>query len=226
MKFKYDGEEHELILLTLSGSRFYGTAYELGDHPFLPDYESDFDFRGVFIASKNNKLGLETPIEEIIITGKKEDWDIEKQLIVDTINRKAGLKLTCDQDITLYEVRKFIKLALENNPNILDVLFTDDDAVFYENKKGKKLRDSGSDTFMSLKTKFTFSGYALSQLNRIRGTVQYSDNTLKILHAALLAGDIDDQWLKDNFKGLHEKKLKANFSKLPKERSIISEEIE
>ena len=57
MKFKYDGAEHELILLTLSGSRFYGTYYDSSEgpertHPFIENYESDFDFRGVFIASR------------------------------------------------------------------------------------------------------------------------------------------------------------------------------
>jgi predicted nucleotidyltransferase len=134
------------------------------------------------------------------------------------------LKLSNNQDLTLYEIGKFTKLALESNPNILDIIFSDKEAIFYETKKGKKLRKKGSKIFMSLKTKFTFSGYALSQLNRIRGTIQFSDKTLRILFKALLAGDIDDQWLKDNFKGLHEKKLIHNHSKLPALQNNLEEE--
>lgn len=228
MKFEYNGETHELILLTLSGSRFYGTWYDSDSedksrhHPFIENYKSDEDMRGIFISPVSSKIGLKDPLEEIIITGKPEDLTDEKMKLIDHLKKQLNLNLDYEQDITLYEISKFVKLSMEQNPNILDVLFTDKEAIFYETKKGKKLRKKGSKIFMSLKTKFTFSGYALSQLNRIRGTIQYSDKTLKILYKALENGDINEQWLKDNFKGMHEKKLIHNYNRVSKAEDKFS----
>jgi predicted nucleotidyltransferase len=220
MKFDYKGNSYKLILLSVTGSRLYGTFYDSADpdrqHPFLQNYSSDDDFRGVMVAHPDTKVGLEGKIEEIELK-KDSDGNVTQDSIdlIDEINKKLGKQvLKHDADLIIYEVKKFIKLALENNPNIMDIIYTDDDAVVYENKKGKKLRKNGKDIFMSLKTKFTFSGYAVGQLKRIRGTIQYSDKTLKILTEALKSGDIDDAWLQNNFKGLHRQKLMQDHIKV------------
>ena len=220
MLFKYQGNEYELILFTTAGSRFYGTHYEAGDpdrqHPFKPNYSSDHDYRGVFIAHPDTKLGLTGNITEIEVKTAGEDKlaPPEQRALIKELNEKLGLNMAEDEDLVLYEVKKFVTMALENNPNICDIIFADDEAVIYENDKGKKLREEGKGIFMSTKTKFTFSGYAMSQLKRIRGTIQYSNETIKILFKALEAGDINDQWIKDNFKGLHEQKVRHDYKKL------------
>ena len=48
----------------------------------------------------------------------------------------------------------------------------------------------------------------MSQLKRVRGTVTYGKNTIDILYRALETKDIDDKWIRDNFKGLHEQKIR------------------
>lgn len=219
MKFTYQGNTYDLILMTLSGSRFYGTHYDPEDpnrvHPFNPEYCSDHDWRGIFVAHPDTKLGLTGKIDEIEIKkGKDGKVPIEQQELIKEINKLLDMDMPMDVDFTLYEIKKFITLALDANPNLMDIIFTDDDAIVYENEKGKKLREEGKDVFLSTKTKFTFSGYAFSQLKRVRGVPIYSPKTIKILFEALSNGDINDEWLRNNFKGMHEKKLIAEFKKL------------
>jgi hypothetical protein len=116
------------------------------------------------------------------------------------------MNMPLDEDIALYEIKKFISLALENNPNIMDLLFADDDAVLYKNKKGKKLLKN-RDIFISKKTKYTFSGYAISQLQRIKGHNKWitkypkTDVVINTLKEAFDAGDIDYNFITDHFGG-------------------------
>ena len=213
MLFKYQGNEYELILFTLAGSRFYGTHYEAGDpdrqHPFNPDYVSDTDRRGVFIAHPDTKLGLTGNITEIEVKTAGEDKlaPPEQRALIKELNEKLGLNMSEDEDLVLYEVKKFVTLALDANPNILDLVFADDEAVIYENDKGKKLREEGKGIFMSTKTKFTFSGYAMSQMKRIFGHNKHITKypktglVLAALKTAFEAKDIDYYWITDHFGG-------------------------
>ena len=45
-----------------------------------------------------------------------------------------------DPDLTIYGIRKFFQLAADCNPNIIEVLFVDDEDVFIETEWGKHLR--------------------------------------------------------------------------------------
>lgn len=207
MKFTYNNQTYKLILFTLAGSRFYGTHYELGEHPFKPDYVSDSDYRGVFVADPDTKLGMSNHIEQIEVKkGKDGTVPKDQQALIKELNEKLGMDMPLDEDIALYEVKKFIGLALENNPNIMDLLFADDDAVLYSNKKGKKLLKN-KDIFISKKTKFTFSGYAISQLQRIKGHNKWinkypkTDIVFSELNEAYGKGEIDYNWITDYFGG-------------------------
>lgn len=71
-----------------------------------------------------------------------------------------------DPDTAIYEIRKFFALATACNPNILDVLFCDDEDCLLVTEEGKLLREHRNE-FLSLKAKHTFSGYAFAQLKRI-----------------------------------------------------------
>jgi len=218
MKFTYQGNTYKLILFTLAGSRFYGTHFDGKgtdrEHPLKPEYISDSDFRGVFCANPDTKVGLTGSIEQIEVKkGKDGTVPKEQQELIKELNKKLGMNMPMDEDIALYEVRKFVSMAQEANPNIMDLLYADKESILYSNKKGRKLLKN-RDIFLSKKTKYTFSGYAIAQLNRIRGVTTYSANTIKILFEALEAGDIDDKWIKDNFKTLHAQKVKYEYSKL------------
>ena len=107
--------------------------------------ESDIDTRGVFIPTKEYFLGCFKHVEQI--ENKKED-------------------------IVLYDIRKFCKLAADCNPNIIELLFV---PIVPSKSKYYSVYSThwhmiveNRDLFISKKARFTFSGYAISQLKRIR----------------------------------------------------------
>jgi predicted nucleotidyltransferase len=67
----------------------------------------------------------------------------------------------------IYSLKKFCKLAADSNPNIVEVLFGADEDILFINEFGERLRDF-RDNFLSLKARYTFAGFAHSQLKRIR----------------------------------------------------------
>lgn len=101
---------------------------------------SDVDVKGVFIAPKNYVLGFET---------------------VTCIDKGFG-----DLDCAMYELREYAKLALQNNPNILELLFVDESSIIYDTPAWSELRDIRH-SFLSQNVKHRYCGYAISQLKRI-----------------------------------------------------------
>lgn len=200
MLFKYNNEEYELIFLSIAGSRLYGTEYEKGDNPIDPEYISDYDYRGIFINKTENKVGLIGTIEHI----SPKTPETQKP-VIDELNRVLGLHMDTD-DIALYEIEKYMKMASENNPNIMDLLFAPDDSILYINDKGKMLREN-SHIFLSTKVRHTFSGYAMSQLNRIKShnkwLTQYPDinGLIDALKEAYQDGNIDYEFINEKFDG-------------------------
>ena len=98
----------ELLLLTIRGSRAYGTAIE---------GKSDYDFDGVYITDTNEILGYNP-------SNTHSDY---KPQLNDSNN-----------DIVLYEVGRFIDLLQVGNPNILELLNSPLDSVIYKSDKFEK----------------------------------------------------------------------------------------
>lgn len=71
-------------------------------------------------------------------------------------------------DMVIYDLRKFLKLASDCNPNIIEILFTDPEDWVVETTLSRKLWENRQ-LFLSKKARFTFSGYANQQLKRIKG---------------------------------------------------------
>lgn len=113
----------------------------------LPD--SDVDFRGIFCANPINLLTPFFPIREV--TDKSEE------------------------DTKYYELAHFLKLCLDCNPNIVETLWVDDDSIVTRTKAYDFLRGFRYD-FLSSKIAFTTSGYAMSQLKRIKGHNKWINN--------------------------------------------------
>ena len=109
---------------------------------------SDIDKRGVFIAPRSHSMGCMFGIEQVEIPG---------------------------EDTVIYELAKFLKLAAECNPNIIELLYMDDNDVLNATPAWKKIT-SNRHLFLSKKAKFTFSGYAMSQLKRIKGHNKWINN--------------------------------------------------
>jgi uncharacterized protein len=148
MNYK-EAEEH-CIFKFISGSQAYGTNTP----------ESDEDYRGVFIA----------PFEYFfnIFSGAQEEDQIS--IGVETVNEPGN-------DSELQELRKFLKLAADCNPNIVEFLYVDR-LILKETDMWKKIRDNRG-MFLSKKAKFTFTGYAIAQLRRIKTHRDYLLNPPK-----------------------------------------------
>lgn len=70
-------------------------------------------------------------------------------------------------DLVIYEIRKFFNLAMDCNPNIVEVLHTDPSDHFLVDPIGEVILEH-KDDFLSKKIKFTFMGYSIAQLKRIK----------------------------------------------------------
>ena len=82
------------------------------------------------------------------------------------------------EDKTIYNIKKVIGLIAENNPNCLDLLFVPERCILKMTPYWAKVIEN-ADLFVSKKCKFTFSGYAISQLNRIKTHREYLKNPPK-----------------------------------------------
>jgi predicted nucleotidyltransferase len=148
--------KHDLMdlaeLCVVAGSRCYGIHTET----------SDVDVKGVLTVPREIALGFQGKIEQVDSPSHMECFipflDAEQRAAVDR-EKIEGV---------LYELRKFMKLAADCNPNILDVLFCRDEEVIYTTEIGRKLRENRH-LFISAKAKHTFTGYAAGQLKRIKG---------------------------------------------------------
>ena len=120
-----------LVQLARTGSHAYGLATP----------ESDEDFRGIFIPSKEDLLGMHH---------------------TRNIERKSP-----DPDIVLKCLEEFLRLALEGNPNILEQLFIDDENLLYSHNIFSPFR-AHRNMFLSKKVKRTYTGYAIGQLKKMR----------------------------------------------------------
>jgi predicted nucleotidyltransferase len=71
-----------------------------------------------------------------------------------------------EYDITIYEARKFIKLLLKNNPNVLSLLWLSPNHYIFKSEAGELLINN-RDIFTSKSAYTCFCGYAYGQLKRM-----------------------------------------------------------
>lgn len=148
------------ILFVIAGSRSYGLHTE----------NSDVDVKGVCIPPiPPYKIGILDSFEQAesqqhlstffdLLT--KEEQDV-------TLLECAGQEYKTAADGVIYDIAKFFKLALNANPNILEVLFCDDQDIRFITPAGEKLREA-RDLFLSKKVVWSYQGYAFSQMKRIK----------------------------------------------------------
>lgn len=114
--------------------------------------ESDLDVRGVAIAPLEYHLGVSKVFEQ----------------------RVASEPI----DLVIYEFKKFVKLCLDANPNIIESLWVDESDILVQTDAARELR-AHRDLFLSKRIKHTFSGYAISQLKRIKTHRRYLLNPIE-----------------------------------------------
>lgn len=133
--------EKNKILEMVSGSFLYGTNTET----------SDKDYYGIFMPDVEYILGFRRCEEVDYSIISKDDKDKNKS---DAVDRK------------FYEFRKFIKLAMENNPNIIEIIFVNPENTLFINELGKELL-SIKHLFPNKGAKQKFLGYAFSQKHKM-----------------------------------------------------------
>lgn len=130
------------IATILTGSRLYGTNHK----------NSDYDIRGVVLEPVEALLGFQK--FEQVTYPEWEDYGIKSD------------------DVVFYGLRKFLLLAMNSNPNIIELLYAK--PIYHDfvwdlivNNRNK---------IVSTKVVHTFSGYAHAQMQRIHLRRDWIDN--------------------------------------------------
>jgi predicted nucleotidyltransferase len=109
--------------------------------------ESDYDERGVFMAPREYWMGF-----------KKSPEQFEDKT----------------NDTVYYEFRKFLKLCLDCNPNMVELLFVPE-PMWLQSSEMWEYVVFHRNLFLSTKARHTFSGYAHSQLKRLKNHKKWLD---------------------------------------------------
>lgn len=131
------------ILRTTCGSGVHGMAIEGHD---------DNDEMGVYVQSQEQVLGLRHTAEHYVARTKPEG-----------VRSGPG-----DTDLTLYALRKYMRLATEGNPTVLTVLYAPQSAVLTSTTLGESLRLI-KDDIVSMRAGRRHLGYLDGQRERMTG---------------------------------------------------------
>jgi hypothetical protein len=93
-------------------------------------------------------------------------------------------------DCVFYELRKFIGLLLNCNPNVLSLLWVKPNGIIYENPLGARLREH-RDLFVTKKAYHSFSGYAHDQFKKMISFNQEAQALMQQLEEQLTSFGID-----------------------------------
>lgn len=137
--------QNNLIFMTVAGSKCYGLANDL----------SDFDMKGICIPPKEVENNLFHRFEQA-----ENNEEVHKKY--DHLKNLKNPKV----ESTIYSLKKFMILAANINPNIIELLFVDPSDILLLTPTMTKLLEN-RELFLSSKAKFAFGGYAYAQLAKI-----------------------------------------------------------
>lgn len=129
-----------------------------------PDSIDDKDIMGVYIG----------PLEHYLGFGRKdvyEQWEGE-------------------WDSVFYELKKFVGMLLNCNPNVLSLLWVKPNGIIYESSLGKRLREN-RDIFVTKQAYHSFSGYAHDQFKKMISFNQEAQALMERLEHQLTSFGID-----------------------------------
>lgn len=112
--------------------------------------------------------------------GPNSDWD-ERGIFVDDMSRiilpfdKIEQVTLTHDDIVLFELSKYMPLLLSQNPNVIELIWTEPKDILHKNELGDLLLDNRK-SFLSRQIKDSYVGYAQSQLKRIKGHNKWINN--------------------------------------------------
>jgi predicted nucleotidyltransferase len=134
-----------IIYVTLHGSQAYALNNEL----------SDVDVKGICVPPREVENDLFDRFEQAENPKVVED-------MLGYLRNPKNPKF----ESTIYSFRKFFLMAANVNPNIIELLWTDEGDHFIKSHLMDELL-SNRHMFLSSKAKFTFSGYAFAQAAKI-----------------------------------------------------------
>lgn len=132
----YEIIPEKTILLGYAGSISHGCQIPKTD----PNCIDDKDILGVAVGDINVYFGLDRFEQKEV---KKDEWDS-----------------------VVYEIKKFFRLLLNCNPNVLGLLWLQEKDYIYISDSGKMILEN-RDLFTSKQAYHSFSGYAHSQLYKM-----------------------------------------------------------
>lgn len=156
-----------LILLGYRGSVAHGMKTKSTD----PDSIDDIDLMGIYVA----------PIEHYLGFGHR---DVHGK-VIDVHERFIN-----EWDSVSYELRKYIGLLLNQNPNVLSLLWLPDRHILFESPLGQRLREA-KHLFVSRKAYLSFTGYANGQFKRMTHMNQAAIDEMATVETALIEAGID-----------------------------------
>lgn len=156
--------EKRTVFLVMAGSHAYGFATP----------ESDHDYRGIAIPPVDTYIGLKDKFEQCVDTDKNKHvyTHFPVGLLQDDPRHTPGAE---GPDMQVMELAKFVRLALQNNPSIIEILFTDPKYWLICRPIMDRLLEH-KEKLLSKACKARFCGYALSQLKRIKRHKRWLDN--------------------------------------------------
>lgn len=178
-----------LILLATAGSAVLG----------MSSADSDSDEMGVYIEHIKDFVGLST--EDTVVY----------RTAVDRTGKVDAPSEAADIDLTLYGLRKFIKLALGGNPNLVNILFTPESLCPVQTVVGRQLQELRG-AILSKHAVKAFFGYMNSRRMRMANR---SGNRNPARQALIAANGFDTK------EALHLYRLSIQCRQLVKTGSII-----
>ena len=151
-----------LISLCWRGSVAHGMYVPKSD----PDSIDDKDVMGIYIG----------PLEHYLGFGRNDVYE----------------KWEGEWDCVFYELRKFIGLLLNCNPNVLSLLWLKPNGIIYESELGARLREN-RDLFVTKKAYHSFSGYAHAQFKKMIAFNQEAQALMQKLEDKLAAFGINPE---------------------------------
>lgn len=136
-----------LVFLGYRGSQAHGTFVPNTN----PNSIDDFDLMGVFVA----------PIEHYFGFGRNE--------VVESFPD--------EYDTVCYELRKFIDLLRKNNPNVLSMLWLEEESILHKSHAWLYIVKH-RDLFISKLAYHSFTGYAYAQLKKMTAFNKKEQNRL------------------------------------------------
>lgn len=169
MEPSFDVDAHT-IFLGLTGSHAYGTARAA----------SDVDLRGCCVAPRRVRFSFREHFEQLSWMPGSRPGDgppplganYERALARAAQHPSARASVRDEvggaPDVVIYDLAKLVALCAQNNPNMLELLFLDEEEILVSSPIWARLRAERG-AFLSRKVRHTYAGYARGQLKRIQG---------------------------------------------------------